>query len=287
MATLSEWKSAGLLKVLLLGNSGAGKTGSLASLAAAGYNVRVLDLENKLGVLRNVLTAPGSPYPSDAIGRISAITLSEPKKLAGGKVTISAPKMWSGAINTLAEWKDDKENLGPVTSWTSREVLVIDTLSALSKAALRQVLAMNGRLNQRPWEADWGSAQDLVEDFVEMVTSPELPCHVIVLAHIIYLAPKGEAMDKGFPQTLGKALSPKIGRSFDATILAQSSGVGQATRRKIITNNVALVELKSVAPLNVKPEYELSTGLAEYFRDSNAAGLTPGTTAALPKSAAA
>src|SRR6201997_2543037 len=175
MAQLSDWKSAGLLKVLLLGHSGAGKTGSLASLAAAGYKLRVLDLENKLGVLTNVLTGANSPYPQGSINNISAITLTEAKKVVGGKVVVSAPKVWPDAMNTLAHWKDPGEDLGPVTSWGPGDVLVVDTLSALSKAAMRQVLSLNGRLNQRPWEADWGTAQDMVEDFIEMVTSAEIP----------------------------------------------------------------------------------------------------------------
>ena len=46
-----------ITKCILLGDSGTGKTGALASLVKAGYKLRVLDLDNKLasGILPQVI----------------------------------------------------------------------------------------------------------------------------------------------------------------------------------------------------------------------------------------
>jgi predicted GTPase len=45
MPTFENFTEAQSIKMLYMGNTGAGKTGSICALAAAGYNVRVLDLD--------------------------------------------------------------------------------------------------------------------------------------------------------------------------------------------------------------------------------------------------
>ena len=52
MPTLYHHTSQSTVKLLLFGNSKTGKTGSLASLVAAGYYLRILDFDNLLGILR-------------------------------------------------------------------------------------------------------------------------------------------------------------------------------------------------------------------------------------------
>ena len=47
----SAHTSAIITKMLLIGASGSGKTGALASLAAAGYKLRILDYDNGLDFL--------------------------------------------------------------------------------------------------------------------------------------------------------------------------------------------------------------------------------------------
>ena len=51
----SELAELGPNKMLYLGHTGAGKTGSLAALAAAGYNVRILDLDKGTQILRDYM----------------------------------------------------------------------------------------------------------------------------------------------------------------------------------------------------------------------------------------
>ncbi|HSE45495.1 MAG TPA: hypothetical protein VLA89_09255, partial [Gemmatimonadales bacterium] len=45
---LSDASSQPLVKLMLVGDSKSGKTAALASLVEAGYELRVLDLDNKL-----------------------------------------------------------------------------------------------------------------------------------------------------------------------------------------------------------------------------------------------
>ena len=51
MPSLDQHHSSKLVKVLYIGDSGTGKTGSLASLVGAGYVLKILDLDNGLDAL--------------------------------------------------------------------------------------------------------------------------------------------------------------------------------------------------------------------------------------------
>jgi hypothetical protein len=55
MPSLDKHQSSEFTKLLLEGDSGSGKTGSLASLVAAGFKLRVLDMDNGLDSLANAV----------------------------------------------------------------------------------------------------------------------------------------------------------------------------------------------------------------------------------------
>jgi len=82
---------------------------------------------------------------------------------------------------------------------------------------------------------------------------------------VAFLGPEGQ--ERGYLNTLGKALPPKVGRYFNSTLMVQSSGSGENVKRRIWTATRGAVELKNTAPGRVKGEYPLETGLADYFRD--------------------
>mgnify|MGYP001496439716 CR=1 FL=1 len=50
MTSLADHHASSLVKMLYIGDSGTGKTGSLVSLVDAGYKVHVLDMDNGLDV---------------------------------------------------------------------------------------------------------------------------------------------------------------------------------------------------------------------------------------------
>jgi Tfp pilus assembly pilus retraction ATPase PilT len=51
MPSMLDHESNELVKILVAADSGSGKTGSLASLVDAGFNLRILDFDNGLSVL--------------------------------------------------------------------------------------------------------------------------------------------------------------------------------------------------------------------------------------------
>lgn len=272
MPALKSHQSSATTKLLLIGDSGSGKTGSLCALAARGYNLRIIDVDNGLDVLQKLLMNPESEYfkaDAKAVERVQFVTITDPVKIVAGRPVPIKATQWQRAVSLCAKWEEregDKVvcDLGPITSWTSQDVLVIDSLSLLSIAALNFILALNGRLGQHPHQSDWGQGQTLVEGFMQMLYDESVKCNVIIMAHIKHIGEEGGPL-RGYPNTLGQALPPKIGRYFNNILMVQSVGQGKATKRKIVTVPTGLVELKNSDPLSVKPEYDLTWGLADYF----------------------
>jgi hypothetical protein len=271
MPQLSQHQSASTTKLLLIGDSGSGKTGALASLASAGYNLRVLDLDNGLDVLHNLLSDPRSPYAKDSLQRVRFVTLTEPMKVVGKTLVPTRVEVWQKCMNMLYHWQEAATanspavDLGTLTSWTPQDIVVIDSLSTFSTAAMNFVLSLNGRVGKAPFQSDYGQAQNLVESALQMLFDSTIQCNVIVTAHIAFIGEDNGPL-RGYPASLGKALPPKVGRYFNTMLGVKSTGQGTAVKRKIHTNTQGVIDLKNTAPLRVPPDFPLETGLADYFK---------------------
>jgi hypothetical protein len=281
MAPITNHHSRRLAKVLLIGHSGAGKTGALAALPAAGYRLRIVDLDNGLDILRGFLTDANSPYVKrnpEAASNVSFVTLTEPMRSVGGQLVPVKATVWKRLTEALTHWKDDSEDFGPVTSWTEQDVLVIDSFSSASSAALNWHLAMNGKLGvsrtQNEARRDIGEAQRLLRSLLEMLYDESVRCNVVVTGHITLVTENGMAPQSeeatgpvvGFPAAIGRALSPHIPRYFNSVLLVQVQGTGSGAKHKIFTRSQGVVNAKTSAPLRVAPDYPIETGLADYFK---------------------
>jgi len=258
------------IKLIVCAESGAGKTGALASLAAAGYRLRLLDLDNNSSILRNLLSKPSSPYvranASVLANLESVLTFSEPRGLIGGKLGITKAAVWGEVSAALADWKDRSgTSLGAITSWDSSHVLVVDTFTRLSWAAMNFHLGMNGRLNQKPSLYDFGDAQQLLRYFLEIVTSPEVGCNVILSCHIDKTENKSTSAPEEYPMSIGAALGPQIATYFGSLLKIDKVGSGEKLRRVIRTVPSSALGVKTSIPFDAKPEYPLESGLADYF----------------------
>lgn len=271
MPLIRNHHSSKITKLLLMGQSGSGKSGCLCSLAAAGYNVRILDLDNGIDVIKNLLLAKASKYPPEAADRVVYKTLTDPMRVVGNVMVPKLATVWQRTIKMLEHWKTEDEDLGPVLSWGPQDVLVIDSLTFLGIAAMNFVLSMNGRLGQQTQQSDWYQAQQRVEQFLQAIYDENIKCNVIMTAHV-RITEEDNMPPRATVHSLGKALTPVIGRYFNSTLYVQTSGSGAQERRRILTRSTSLVELKNTAPLNVKPDYPIETGLAEYFHDVQHAG---------------
>jgi hypothetical protein len=271
MPDLKNHHSAKTTKLLVMGDPGAGKTGALASLASAGYNLRIIDLDNGLDVLKNMLLDPNSPYDKNAYKNVKYITITERHSRISAKGGVEMPTsatVWNRITQTLMNWKNDSEDLGPITSWTEKEILVIDSMTLAGIAAFNFAAVSNmGNKNQDP-RMIYFHAQNYLEYLMQCLYADDVKCSVIVNSHITYL--EGDnSISQGYPTTIGSRLSAKVGRYFNSMLLMRSDG----KNRRLYTSPVASrVELKSSAPLRVKEWYDIKNGLADYFKDVKSVG---------------
>lgn len=258
MARLSSHQSATSTKCLLIGDSGSGKTAAMASLVKAGYSLRILDYDNGLDFLTNLLR---QECP-DKLDSVYFRTLTDKMGVVGNKpMPKGIPQAFQKGLDLLTKWKEeDGEELGGVDKWDNNAVLVIDSFTFFCKAALRQVLAINGRLGQKPYQSDWGDAQAMVEEVLSLLYSDSVQCNVLVLTHIDYIEGEGTAIIKGLPMSIGKKLSPRIPRYFNSVLLVDRGKEGRFIR----TSPKGLIEAKAASP-KVPATLPIETGLADYF----------------------
>ena len=277
MPDFDQYPDSDLIKAIYMGDSGSGKTGSLCSLAAGGFNVRVLDLDKGAQIIKGYLTnKAASPYRRARPGlwtqeqadtimrRMNYVPINESFTIVGGKPACKGDS-WTKIMAQLSEWKDGEVNLGKLETWTSQDILVIDSFSRYCDARMYLELAINARAVTGRQQQDYFKVQDDIERTLEMLVSTAVKCHVILICHVDYVEKEDKTI-RGMPQSMGKALGPKIGQHFNHTILAKTMGQGSSTAHKILTRTVGQIDLKTSAPLAVKPEYDLETGLLEYFK---------------------
>jgi hypothetical protein len=280
MATLSAHQSNDVTKVLLLGDAKSGKTGSLVSLVAAGYKLRVLDFDNLLDILKYKIL---DECP-DKIDNVEFRTLRDKYKAgAQGSVLDGSPKAWVNAIRMLDNWKYTDEDgsevdLGKPALWGSDTILVVDSLSRLCDAAydFHESIIPRGKSGDYDGRAVYGNAQDDVEKVLAMLTSRGFNTNLIVIAHGIYQdLPDGTT--KIFPQGVGQKLSPKIPQYFPNYI--RYKNVGGKRVMQLVSD--PMIDLANTRPDAFKEKtLPIETGLAEFFgalkgQASKPAGETP------------
>jgi hypothetical protein len=252
---MADHESNSVAKILMLGNSGSGKTGAVACLIDAGLRVRALDFDNGLSVLK------GYVKKKDLLAsNVHYVTLRDTMKLTGSRIGIQKGDAFQRAMDALDGGKKAAdlwgEDFGPVTEWGPDCVLLLDTLALAGKASLNMVLQMNAKGFSQPELQHYGVAMDNVEKLLDILTSSAVKCHVIVNTHTA--AAEGNPIP--MPEALGSKLGPKVGKFFD-NMLSISLTAGQRT---IKTKKDGLIALKSAVPLD--ETYPIDTGLVSIFK---------------------
>jgi len=145
MTLLSEHQSRKSTKLLLMGHSGSGKTGALASLVKAGYKLRVLDLDNGLDTLASFVRRDCP----DKLPNVEFRTIRDKfkKTPVSGANPVDNQGNYKWAFVTVQEmisnWKYDTVDLGSPATWGSDTILVIDSSSLLGSAAFNWAWFMN------------------------------------------------------------------------------------------------------------------------------------------------
>lgn len=284
MTTLNEYEPGRLVKMLLLGEPGTGKTGSTASLVKAGYNLRVIDLDFKLRSLMHQLT------PEER-AKVEVISIKDKMKLVQAQPMPAGPPTAALEIARLmTHWRHDGVDLGRTDDWTDKEVLFLDGATEHGIALVHFAMSLNKFDKPRraePWEI--GSAQGMMTALYSEACK-SLPCHFIVSAHI-KLAGGDQGMDlrgkdekaaaakadeasrdakgvlmplRGYPITVGKALSLEFARHFDYVLELTKEPYGSKAKRYISNTTNLFLPTKQPVP-GLPNRWPLEEGLANFF----------------------
>lgn len=213
-------------KVMLYGASGTGKTYSIRTLLDAGLEVFVLFTEPGMATLRDVKSdklhwfyVPAVPFNLDSFQKMltnintmpfQALTaMSDPnRKDYNQMLHISS---------ALAKFHDERSgtDFDSVDKWGTDRVLVIDSISGIAAAAVGLVVGGRPTMSQ----GDYGVAMNTMEKFLNMLCFGART-NIVMMAHEEREVNEVTGGTAIMPSTLGRKLSPKIGRFFDDVILA-------------------------------------------------------------------
>jgi len=264
MPSLANHLTTPYVKLLLIGDPLTGKTGSLVSLVAADFKLRILDLDNKLDVLAQYI----KHQCPDKIGNVEYRSIRDKyKSSAGGAVIAGAPKAFVEVCKMLDRWKYTDEDgtevdLGCPADWGPDCILVVDSLTRLFDACFdwQDVLNVPGKSGERDGRATFYAAQNAAENFLAMITGEGMATNLIVIAHGQYMAlPDGTT--KIMPQGIGQKLSPIIPSYFPNVVRYKN----QSGKRTIQLKSDAMIDLAQAAPFSMPDSLPIETGLAEIF----------------------
>ena len=214
MTTLADFTTAGSVKILIAGDSGTGKTCSVAALLLAGYRLRILNLESSMQPLAAHAIRLGVP-PAYFEALTDVVTIAPQYIFEDSKFrpdVVAAP-VWSQIGHTIMNWPRPDGGVDPIYNWPATDVLVIDSLSAISQASLASNRALLARQNrgQAPdaFGRDIGRAQDDIANFLDFIRADVIHCSIVLTAH---MEMQGQVW---YPAAPGKALAPRIARTFD------------------------------------------------------------------------
>ncbi len=270
------------LRILMLGWQGGGKTGALACLANAGFKIRILDFDGKLG---NPLLRYVKP---ECLGNVDVLTLTDKLRDTKRFVGVSGlPVAFSNGLKALDHWVYvdglDEVDLGRSRDWGPDTIVVVDTGTAMGRAAKRRTLALNNRTPLNARDSDWGAAMEDEAAFIEKLCSASNAHHVIVNYHMKWLGPREERKGDAdavkeikereadliptrlYPSAMGSKNAPQnIGQFFDTALLVEPKHLpGGKVQRMIFTQPRPSLDLKVAAELPAA--LPLETGLLEIF----------------------
>lgn len=276
MPTLDVITQDPIIKMLLIGDSGTGKSGALASLALAGYQLRILDFDKGCAeVIKGAILEAGKP---EAMKNVIIQPMDDQLQILPGKIIPrGVPQSFQNALKLMENWSPKSvktaDELGSPSKWGSNCVLVIDSLTHLCNAALAYVQVANSNAGGQVTQPEWGNAQRMVEQMLTLLYSSEFHTNVIVISHVTYDRMDNQVDDKGNPTgevkgnptSLGRALPPKIPSYFNHMLMCEKSGMGSSTQRNISTVPNMQVNAKSPLMKRVPAKLPITTGLATYF----------------------
>ncbi len=184
---------------------------------------------------------------------------------ASGPVVDGQPQAYIDSLRALNEWEDGTSP----ASWGKDYVAVIDSHTLQARAAELWARGMQGAAGLPIGVSAKGveprniiyTAQQSILQYVSMLTSDSFRTNVIFICHVKYLTEDG--MTKGFPLSVGTAISSELPTYFPSVTLAIKKGETRTLR----TRSTALFDLKNPRAFEkgFADELDMETGWGELF----------------------
>lgn len=282
MANAYKAQAEAPVRAMLVGDPGTGKTGALAPLVDAGFKLRILDYDGNLEPLFKFVK------DKEKLANVDFLHFEDPMRLMGQFMAPAGiPTAFTDGVRALDHWKykdGDKEiDLGASKDWGPDTIVVLDSLTKMGDAAMRRAMKLLNKTPVNTTKQTWGLAMAEQAYFIERLTSNTNRHHVIVLAHLRMISPKG--IEKGddetvktikervidmidtkfFPRALGYELPQTIGGEFPTLLKMQIvHKPGNKVFRKLITVPQEHLDIKVPTP-DLPPELDISDGMLKVF----------------------
>lgn len=221
--------------VMLMGETGAGKTYSIRTLLDCGIQPFVLFTDPGMGVITDVAGDPSQgckihwayipPYNPGfdvLIDAASKINKLSPKALADmPDMDKNKYAQFIDLYTCLSNFKCDRcgNEFGAVDSWDVDKAIVVDNLSGVSRLAMDMVAGGKPVKSQQ----NWGTAMSQVENFA-LKFSTGIRAWSVLISHMEHEVDEVSGTTRLMASTLGRKLSPKLPRTFDEVIEAYRVG---------------------------------------------------------------
>lgn len=226
------------VNVLLMGPTGTGKTYAIGTAVDFDPKLTVVPMMFEAGAesLVGYWTDRGKPVPdnlkmvtikqasagwaqmADSVRQVNTLSYEALKKTSD--TSRSKYDQYEQFLRNFIDVVTDKgEHLGPVDSWGTDKMLVIDGLTGLGVAAMAAVVGGKFDKDQK----DWGLAQNMLEGTLRRLCDG-CRCHFALLSHVEREPDPLGGTSKITVSTLGAKLAPKIPPMFSDVILTTRLG---------------------------------------------------------------
>ena len=210
-------------RILICGEPAAGKTGSIAQLANAGFRVFLFDLDRNARVIGNYLKPDAAPI---YIQTFEASKISDTNIFASGPrdAGAQAVKELRRFTKMLEHWKEDDFDAGPSSALTPKDVFVIDSGTFLGELLL--MAAKEDPETKKDGRSLYNVAGKYYKAVLDYLTGSKVGATVIVLTHLMQT---GDKDDQGRIVGRAKDIPVAVGEKASKTMPTYFSDIWHLT----------------------------------------------------------
>lgn len=229
-------------KVLLMGDSGTGKTYSIRTLLDAGITPFIIFTEPGMETIGDIIDKVHYAYvPPAQVGWDGLTNIANMVNMLDyegiAKMKDSNKQKYKELLQIIALCNNfidqNGKSFGDVMTWGTDRALVIDSLSGLNDMASQ--LTVGGK----PVKGmqDWQVAQNVLKTFINKLTT-QCTCTFILMAHIAREKDEITGGTQLMVHTLGQKLAPELVKYFSDVI--QAIRVGEKFTWSTAGTNIAV-----------------------------------------------